>query len=399
MFSKTRALACGAATLALGTWLVPLQADPGDFEFIADTVATISSKSLDAPAEQSVYSAMLEATAWDLEQDELRFSPLLRTRSIDASMDTYVRTIQRLARDSREPERYWIERSLKSYLRSLDANSDFLTAKDVDLYRAERKREFAGVGMELERDKTRNYICIPFPGMAAARKGINWGDTLIAVNSRKIKGRPLIWVASMIRGQADTPVRLTVDRPGFFQRSKTLVLNREPIKAPAILSDEGLGGEIIRILTFNGQTLSEIRRILENRTAGRTLTLDVRGCPGGSLQAAVAIADLFLAKEKRIVSLQRASDVSHLTAVEDPLDSESPLVIRQDEKSASAAEVLIAALCINGRARSVGTTTRGKGTLQEIIPVGDGCSIILTTARLLDPMGQAWEGRGLPPAQ
>ena len=393
------AFLCGIAFLAIPAVLATLDAAPGDYELITETVGAIVSKGLDGGSEKSVLGRALDVAARELREEDVELAALLRPHAGEVTKAEYTRDIRALARQSGRPERFWIERTMRAYLRSLDPHSDFFPPGEFRLFKEGKQREFAGVGMELEREIDGGFVCMPFPGMAAEREGVKWGVNLLEVNGRPVRDRSLISVASDIRGAVGSPVRLTVTRKGLLRRKEVVEVVRERIEAPVVLLRQSIAGSVIQILTFNGDTARSVAKLLRTHKAGRTLTLDLRGCPGGSLQAAVATADLFLPPGKRIVSLRGSSGTSHVNSTQKPIDAASPLVILQDSRSASSAEVLIAALTENGRAVSVGGTTRGKGSVQDVIPLREGYGMMITTSRMLDPKGKAWHLRGLPPVQ
>ena len=393
------AFLCGIAFLAIPAVLATLDAAPGDYELITETVGAIVSKGLDGGSEKSVLGRALDVAARELREEDVELAALLRPHAGEVTKAEYTRDIRALARQSGRPERFWIERTMRAYLRSLDPHSDFFPPGEFRLFKEGKQREFAGVGMELEREIDGGFVCMPFPGMAAEREGVKWGVNLLEVNGRPVRDRSLISVASDIRGAVGSPVRLTVTRKGILRRKEVVEVVRERIEAPVVLLRQSIAGSVIQILTFNGDTARSVAKLLRTHKAGRTLTLDLRGCPGGSLQAAVATADLFLPPGKRIVSLRGSSGTSHVNSTQKPIDAASPLVILQDSRSASSAEVLIAALTENGRAVSVGGTTRGKGSVQDVIPLREGYGMMITTSRMLDPKGKAWHLRGLPPVQ
>ena len=387
------------AVLAIPALLSTLEAAPGDYELITETVEAIVSKGLDGGSEKSVLGRVLDVTARELREDDVELAALLRPHAGEVSIAEFTRAIRALSRQSRRPERFWIERTMRTYLRSIDPHSDFFPPGEFRLFKEGKQREFAGVGMELERESDGGFVCMPFPGMAAEREGVKWGVNLLEVNGRPVRDRSLISVASDIRGAVGSPVRLTVTRKGLFKRKEVIEIVRERIEAPVVLLRQSIAGSVIQILTFNKDTAPSVAKLLRTHKAGRTLTLDLRGCPGGSLQAAVATAELFLPPGKRIVSLRGSSGTSHVNSVLKATDAASPLVILQDSRSASSAEVLIAALTENGRALSVGGTTRGKGSVQEVVPLREGYGMMITTSRMLDPKGNAWHLRGLSPVK
>ncbi|MGH9959998.1 MAG: S41 family peptidase, partial [Pyrinomonadaceae bacterium] len=153
---------------------------------------------------------------------------------------------------------------------------------------------------------------------------------------------------------------------------------------------------VIRIHTLTPSTKGKLAAFVEDWPEDRPAIIDLRGNRGGDLHAAIDSAQIFLPAGARIVSVTGRS-TKHYQSKHTALNSETPIYLWQDEATASAAEVFIAALTQNHRAVSIGKQTFGKGTKQDVIELSDGSALVLTTGHLLTPDGTRYDGQGISP--
>jgi len=288
---------------------------------------------------------------------------------------------------------------------SLDPYTRFLTSEMLKAMRDQMKGAYSGIGAEVVLREGRVVLGEVFEGGAAAGAGLKAGDEITAIDDQPVKGLSLTEVSRRLRGKAGTSVRMTV-RPGARGQTRSITLQRSVVHMPSVRHARLIEGEegmaYLRLTSFKSGTEKELRRavcaLAEQGATG--LILDLRGNPGGTLLEAIGTAGVFLPPGRVIRTRGRALGATWTYNV--PLFASQqwrgPLAVLIDERTASAAEVLAAALARRGRAVLVGRRTFGKGAAQINVPVGGGASAVcLTVARLYDPDDACIEGRGVEP--
>ena len=299
-------------------------------------------------------------------------------------------------------DRKLMQSAIKGLLLDLDPHSAYLEKSDAQAFDEETNGAYAGIGVEVQvQPDGMIKVIAPIDDTPAARAGIKSGDVIIAVDGKPVSGDnddsqgPL-------RGPVGSKVTLTLQRAGVA-KPFDVSLQRETIKVASVrgrLLEPGYG--YIRIAAFQADTAADFERVLgdlQKQTGGlRGLVLDLRSNPGGLLVSAVQIADDLLDGGK-IVSTRGRIPVSDTVFSATPGDRlhGAPLVVLVDAGSASAAEVLAGALADNHRARIVGSRTFGKGSVQTLLPLENGDSVKLTTARYYTPSGKSIQARGITP--
>jgi carboxyl-terminal processing protease len=300
-------------------------------------------------------------------------------------------------------DRKLMQSAIKGLLLDLDPHSAYLEKSDAQAFDEETNGAYAGIGVEVQvQPDGMIKVIAPIDDTPAARAGIKSGDVIIAVDGKPVSGDnddsqgPL-------RGPVGSKVTLTLQRAGVA-KPFDVSLQRETIKVASVrgrLLEPGLG--YIRIAAFQADTASDFERELAQLQGAsgkdlRGLVLDLRSNPGGLLTSAVQIADDLLDGGK-IVSTRGRIPVSDTVFSATPGDRlhGAPLVVLVDAGSASAAEVLAGALADNHRARIVGSRTFGKGSVQTLLPLENGDSVKLTTARYYTPSGKSIQARGITP--
>lgn len=292
-----------------------------------------------------------------------------------------------------------------------DEHSGYLAPTLAEPFEAEIRQQFGGVGVRvgLEGDPPQVVVVEPpIPGTPAYASGVRAGDAILAVDGVTTVGRSLEEVVGMTRGPVGEPVRLTVlhaavgDQPAS---EETIRLVREIIRVPSIVGDRRTpdggwrfplddepGVAHVRINVFGEQTADELRAVLQQlRDEGvRRVVLDLRQNAGGAVDAAVDVAGLFLADGAAIVSTRgrdgRVLDAYHAAADGPFRDFDVAVLI--DGDTASASEIVAAALQDNHRAKVYGERSYGKGTVQTLMPIGSsGALLKLTTASYWRPSG------------
>ncbi|GAB2622348.1 S41 family peptidase [Novilysobacter erysipheiresistens] len=296
-----------------------------------------------------------------------------------------------------------MDSAIRGLLLDLDPHSAYLEGDAADSFEEQSRGNYDGIGVEIFRQPDGSLrVIAPIDDTPAARAGIKAGDLIVAVD-----GNPLAAgdddSSTTLRGEPGTAVELTIERDGLDE-PLTLTVERETIRIASVrgkMLEPGYG--YIRVSAFQADTAADFERQLAelNEQAGgrlRGLVLDLRSNPGGLLTAAVQIADALL-DEGKIVSTRGRIAISDALFSATPGDRlhGAPVVVLVDAGSASASEVLAGALRDNDRARVVGSRTFGKGSVQTLLPLDNGDSVKLTTARYYTPSGESIQALGIVP--
>lgn len=295
------------------------------------------------------------------------------------------------------PERL-VEGAIRGLVGALgDPYSAYLSPEELESFSATLEGTYSGVGMQLEQRGDAIYVVAPFPGSPAARAGIRPGDRILAVDGVEVRGMPVEAVGARIRGPEGTPVVLTLQRgdgPPFEVR-----LVRERIRLRFVDARVLPAGDVgyIRIVQF-GQGVSRLVAVAHDRLvrAGvKAIVLDLRGNPGGYLHEAVEVARVFVPQGPVVHVVSRIEGTVTLAASGGRAGP--PVAVLVDEGTASAAEIVAAAIRQHGVGFLVGRRTFGKGTVQSLLGVPGGGALRLTTAEYLPPDRQSLDGKGLQP--
>ena len=294
-----------------------------------------------------------------------------------------------------------MDSAVRGLLLDLDPHSAYLPKADAEQFDEQTRGAYEGVGVELQQlpDGALRVIA-PLDDSPAERAGLRTGDRIIAID-----GKPLTAGggdgSAQLRGKAGTSVVVKVQRDGRAEPFD-LTLVRETIRTASVRSRmlaPGFG--YVRIASFQAATAADFVKqldALQEKAPLQGLVLDLRSNPGGLLVGAVQIADELLDKGG-IVSTkgrQLIGDTRFDATPGDRLNG-APVVVLVDAGSASASEVLAGALRDNRRARVVGSRTFGKGSVQTLLPLDNGDSVKLTTARYYTPSGQSIQALGIVP--
>jgi len=283
---------------------------------------------------------------------------------------------------------------LRAYTRSLDPYSDYLTNQEFAAFLESTSSDYFGVQMDLEQ-KNGRLLLFPFKGGLAEKSGIHAGDELLAVNGAPVYGKSIYVVGSQIRGEEGTAVQLTLRTGQALARS--LSLRRSWAHYQSVLHFAAAQSHLIEITRFTKDTAAQLHQILTTIADEHLLLLiDLRGNQGGSLIESRKCADFFVQQGQSLFRLREREGERRINA-EQPVLSSNPVVILQDGVTASAAEAFILALRAHHRARTIGSTSYGKGLAQRFLPLDDGSALRLTYAEILAPDGAAYHGRGLTP--
>src|SRR5712672_579639 len=323
-------------------------------------------------------------------------------RATTASADDYQSAVRDFTRvlnvvqnnyaDTVDVDKAVYQGAIPGMLRMLDPHSSFFDAKQFSLLREDQRGKYYGVGMVVAPRENHTVVMAPYVGAPAYNVGIRPGDVIVKVDDKSTDGLTTPEVADMLKGPKGTVVKITVSREGYAEQL-VFTVTRDEIPRHSVdisfMLKPGVG--YIRLSGFNETTDREIADALKqlNATSLDGLILDMRGNPGGLLNEAVAVGDMFLDKNQLIVSHHgRASTERRYYAVRGNQGDNVPLVILVNGNSASATEIVSGAVQDHDRGLIVGETTFGKGLVQTVTPLSENTGLALTTARYYTPSGR-----------
>jgi carboxyl-terminal processing protease len=309
-----------------------------------------------------------------------------------------LKTIEPLAPQSGEPAEVF-RKTINAALATLDPHSRYLSPRAQSFQRSVLSGAFGGLGLQVDMAEGLVRVVAPMPDTPAARAGLKNGDLIVRFDDQPVQGLTLGDAISRMRGEPGTSITLLIRRAGD-EFSVSLV--RETIRTPALRWSMEGDVLILRLARFTGPAPAALEQaIAEATTIGqpRGIVLDMRGNGGGLFRPAVTLADAFLS-EGEIVSLRgrTASNQRRWHADAAEYLAGVPMVVLIDGRSASAAELVAAALQENGRATVMGQRSFGKGSLQSIVSLGaDRGALRLTTALYHGPSGRTVQRTGVGP--
>jgi carboxyl-terminal processing protease len=283
-----------------------------------------------------------------------------------------------------------------------DRFSHFFTENQLRRFESATEGRFKGVGLVVSEVPSGLRVATVYPDTPAEREGIEVGDVITAVDGKSIAGVSSEVSTSQIKGPPGTEVRLTL-RPAAGDGSRTLTVERADVRIPAVDESEILREDDTRLAhvhfsTFSSGSHGELRDAVERlyREGAEGLVLDLRGNGGGLLNEAILSSSIFVEDGPIASTESRTRGERTFEAVGDAIDPR-PMVVLVNRDTASASEILAAALKVNELATVVGTRTYGKGTFQEVIELEDGGALDLTVGQYLTADGESILGTGVKP--
>ncbi|MCP5419483.1 MAG: S41 family peptidase [Gammaproteobacteria bacterium] len=313
--------------------------------------------------------------------------------------------LDRIKQDYVEPiaDKVLLENAIRGMLSGLDPHSAYLDADAFKELQAGTAGEFGGLGIEVGLENGFIKVIAPIDDTPAQRAGIRAGDLIIRLDNTPVKGLSLSDAVNLMRGKPNTEITLTVIREGEDNPLKIKVV-RDIIQVKSVKSrllEPGFG--YVRITQFQSRTALNLQEALnqlkeENKGPLKGLVMDLRNNPGGVLNAAVEVADVFL-ESGTVVYTEGRNGQARQDFKATPGDSlkGAPMVVLVNGGSASASEIVAGALQDQHRAVIMGEQTFGKGSVQTILPLNNGTAVKLTTARYYTPSGRSIQAQGISP--
>jgi carboxyl-terminal processing protease len=313
---------------------------------------------------------------------------------IDIVKKNYVDTVK---------DRDLVYNAIKGMVESLDPHSSFLTPEMFKDMQTETKGQFGGIGIEITVKDGFPSVITAIEDTPAYKAGLKTGDFIVKIDSKPTKNMSLVDVVKLIRGQKGKPVTLTIMREGF-DLPKDFQVMRDVILVKSVkyrMLDDKYG--YIRITQFQERTGKDLNTAIDDLRKSakgglKGLLVDLRNNPGGLLDQAVEVSDKFMSDGLiTYIEGRKSEQRINYSAKKKGDDFTGPLVVLVNEGSASASEIVAGALQDSKKAIIVGTKSFGKGSVQTIIPLGDGSAVRLTTARYFTPSGRSIQAEGINP--
>lgn len=298
-------------------------------------------------------------------------------------------------------DRTLLENAIRGMLSQLDPHSSYLDKDSFSDLQESTTGNYGGLGIEIGMEDGFVKVISPMDDTPASKAGIESGDLIVQLNGTPVKGMNLSEAIEAMRGEPGSSVKLTLVKRGDSS-PEDLTLTREVIKVASVRQrylEDGYG--YLRIAQFQSGTGGEVEKaIIQLKDKGDLdgLIIDLRNNPGGVLQSAVEVSDVFIDDGLIVYTAGRMSN-SELRYNATGIDATHgvPIIVLVNEGTASASEIVAGALQDHGRALVMGTTTFGKGSVQTILPLNNEKAIKLTTARYYTPNGKSIQAEGIVP--
>ena len=303
-------------------------------------------------------------------------------------------------------EKLLIEHALDGMVNKLDPHSQYMNAKDYAAMQVETNGEFGGLGLEVAAEKGYLKVVSPIDGTPAAKAGILSGDLIVAIDGVDVKTLTLAQAVNKMRGKTGSTVVLTVLH-GPAKKKTAMSLTRAMIQVASVKS-KIIDGDIdyIRISEFTEQTFDGLKKAMAKAKKDipadkfKGYIVDLRNNPGGLLDQAIQVVNAFVDRGEIVSTRGRHLDETQRFNARPggDLSGGKPVVVLINGGSASASEIVAGALQDHKRATLIGTRSFGKGSVQTIIPLGQGNGALrLTTARYYTPSGRSIQAQGIEP--
>lgn len=333
------------------------------------------------------------------------FTPSVRAlpEKIYHALDLFTKVLYIVEKDYVEPVdgENLVYGAIKGMLGTLDPYSIFLTPDIYKELKVDTLGRFGGIGIEITLHNGVLTVVSPIDDTPASRAGVQPGDSILKINGVITKNMNLADAVRRMRGSKNSKITLTLYREGVH-KPFDVTLNREVIKIKSVKSDL-LDNKVafLRITSFQENTSQELEKAisdLKKRAPGlQGIIIDLRNNPGGLLDQAVEVSNLFLKSGTIVSTRDRKGETEVRSAAPEAYRFSEPVVVLINKGSASASEIVAAALQDNKRAKLLGTLSFGKGSVQTVIDLGDSTGLKLTIAKYYSPLGKVIDGKGVAP--
>jgi len=286
-----------------------------------------------------------------------------------------------------------IQKGINAMLNSLDPYTDYISEDNIEDYRTVTTGQYGGIGALVGKRNGVNYIIMPYEGYPAHKAGLNIGDEILAINGISVSDKNTEEISKLLKGQAKSSIELTIKRYNKEEPFK-VELKREKITIDNVPYFGMVNSEIgyIKLSDFTTEAGKEVKKAVKElkKTGANKLILDLRGNPGGLLNEAINVSNIFIEKGNEIVSTKGKVTSWNKTyrALDEALDTEIPLAVLINRSSASASEIVGGVVQDYDRGILVGRKTFGKGLVQATRPLSYNSQLKVTTAKYYIPSGR-----------
>jgi carboxyl-terminal processing protease len=296
-----------------------------------------------------------------------------------------------------------MEAAIQGVLEKLDPYSNYISPEDIGRFKSSVEQQFGGIGIQIGVEDGQLKVISPLLGTPAYRAGLESGDAILEIDGKSTEGLQIDEAVKRLKGEAGSKVALTIRHAGSREKV-TVSVTREMVHVDTVLGDSRKADDTwnfmldrdkhigyIRITAFGRDTTADVKKALEElqKEGLKGLIVDLRFNPGGLLSAAIDVTDLFVADGKIVSTKGRNTPERVWEAQKDGTFEGFPMVVLVNHYSASASEILSAALQDHDRAVVIGERTWGKGSVQNVIELEEGKSALkLTTAGYHRPSGK-----------
>jgi carboxyl-terminal processing protease len=298
-----------------------------------------------------------------------------------------------------------VETAINGMLAGLDPHSSYMDGKSFRDMQIQTRGEFGGLGIEVTMEDGLVKVVAPIDETPAAKAGIMANDIITHLDDEAVQGLTLNQAVEKMRGPVNTKIKLRVMRKGA-EKPLDIAITRDIIRVRSVRSrQEGDDVAYIRVTQFNEQTTEGVKKMIGDLSSQipadklKGFVVDLRNNPGGLLDQAISVSDIFLDRGEIVSTRGRnVEETQRFNARVGDLTKGKPIIVLVNGGSASASEIVAGALQDHKRATVLGTRSFGKGSVQTIIPLGAGNGALrLTTARYYTPSGKSIQAKGITP--
>ena len=389
----------------------PVVEGRAEFQLFRNTMNDIVTHCIYRVSERDVLVGALKALKQELgPKFTATLPPAYEKDDAEESWLLYQHTLRELAHsaDINQSLKNLVELSLRGYCKTLDRYSNYDTYETWEKLQEFGEPDYTGVGITIIEGREEGFVCDPIRGGPADRAGIDQGDRLLAVNDHAVRGSTRLQIRMWLGEAQETSIKLRVrHRTG---EEETVAVPKEHIAYTPVSVEEGENGVQISLRILSERGVADLREALRSIGPAKAITLDLRGCVGGPVRFALAVASMFLPANSVVGKLETLNGTDTLLANNPAPYRPAKLSLLQDRLTASGAELIIVALRDYPalKAESFGEKTYGKGVAQRVIKVSGknrlGEEVIqpgfltITDSRIYGPHDEVWDDVGLPPS-